>query len=219
MESHSASRKITALKAQKRRRDRVNVYLDGEYAFALSRIVAAWLEVGAELSEAKIAELTAADQREAAYQQALKFLSYRPRSEAEIRNNLCKHDIDETIILDVLQRLKKSGLLHDRDFARNWVANRNEFSPRGRRALRAELRQKRVADDLIDEALAELDETTLAERAARQKAHKVHTDDWQTFFRKMAGFLGRRGFNYEIIREIVPRLWAERSAAKSEEEV
>ncbi len=69
-------RKITALTHQKRNHRRVNVFLDGEFAFGLANIVAAWLKVGIDLSEEKITELLAADEREVLYQRALHLLSY-----------------------------------------------------------------------------------------------------------------------------------------------
>ena len=50
-------KKITALTAQKRNPNRVNIYIDGEYAFSLARIVAAWLRVGQELDEEKLKKL------------------------------------------------------------------------------------------------------------------------------------------------------------------
>ena len=94
--------KITGLKVQKRNKDRVNVYLDGEYAFGISRIVAAWLRNGQELSEEKIAELKAQDNVEVALQRALNYLSYRPRSEQEVRQNLKKHKYHEGVILSLI---------------------------------------------------------------------------------------------------------------------
>src|SRR5262245_14647340 len=85
--------KVTAIEIQKRSPNRVNVYLDGEFAFGLARIVAAWLKVGQDLDEKKIEQLQAEDARERALQQAILFLSYRVRSESEIRRNLRKHEI------------------------------------------------------------------------------------------------------------------------------
>ena len=84
-------RKITGLKVQKRNSNRVNVYLDGEFAFGLSRITAAWLEIGVELDQDQIQKLQSEDDAEVAYQKALNFLSYRPRSERELIENLSKH--------------------------------------------------------------------------------------------------------------------------------
>jgi regulatory protein len=85
--------KITAIEPQKHDPDRVNIHLDGNYAFGLTRITATWLKIGQELSDDKIASLQAEDGRERAYQQAMLFLSYRARSESEIRQNLGKHEI------------------------------------------------------------------------------------------------------------------------------
>ena len=82
--------KITALKVQKRNPNRVNVYLDDEFAFGLARIVAAWLHIGQELSVDKIALLQAQDAGEVAYLQALHFISFRPRSEVEVHRKLAE---------------------------------------------------------------------------------------------------------------------------------
>ena len=85
-------KKITALEVQKNNPNRVNVHLDGEFAFGVARIVAAWLKVGDMMDEEKIQKMRVEDARERAYQQAMLFLSYRARSENEIRKNLRKHE-------------------------------------------------------------------------------------------------------------------------------
>lgn len=203
------TRTITALQAQKRNRQRVNVYLDGEFAFGLARIVAAWLKVGQVLSQEKIEELQTKDAQEAAYQQALRILSYRDRSHAEIAANLKEHGYEPAIISQVLQRLKDRGLADDQRFARVWTENRSEFRPRSRRMLAYELRQKGLADDEIDRALTGLDDAELAFQAAQKQARKLRDLAWPDFRQKMVGFLARRGFNYEISAESAARSWAE----------
>lgn len=203
------AKKITALKLQKRNRNRVNVYLDDEFAFGLSRIVAAWLHTGQELSEEKIAELKAKDGVEVALQRALNFLSYRARSEKEVRQNLTKHGYDEPVIDEIIERLKRGGLLNDADFAEQWVDNRSEFRPRGRQVLRLELRQKGIPDEIISSTLEPLDETELAFRAAQKKARRYRELEYPDFRKKMSGFLARRGFHYGIISEVVPKIWEE----------
>ena len=201
--------KITGLKVQKRNKDRVNVYLDGEYAFGISRIVAAWLRTGQELSEEKIAELKAQDNVEVALQRALNYLSYRPRSEQEVRQNLKKHKYHEGVIDEIIERLTRGGLVNDSSFAELWVENRSEFRPRGERMLQAELRQKGISDEVISQALSELDETSLAFKAARKKGRRYRTLEYQDFQKKLYGFLARRGFHYGIISEVVPKVWEE----------
>ena len=117
--------KITALQAQKRNPQRVNVFIDGEFAFGLSRITAAWLSIGQVIDHEKIRELQAADEKEVAYQKALHFLSYRSRSENEVRNNLRKHNFSDEVIPEVLDRLRQNHLVNDLDFAQSWVENRS----------------------------------------------------------------------------------------------
>jgi regulatory protein len=78
-------KKITALTAQKRDPNRLNVYLDGEFAFGLARITAVWLKVGDNLDEQKIKQLQVEDSNERAIQQALLFLSYRVRTSASTK--------------------------------------------------------------------------------------------------------------------------------------
>ena len=193
---------ITALQVQKRNPNRINVHLDGEYAFGLARIVAAWLQVGQTLDEGKIAELQAEDARERAMQQAMLFLSYRARSEKEIRENLSKHEIPKAVIEDTIERLRQNGLANDKNFADVWIENRSTFRPRGRRALALELRQKGIDDPTIESALEDVDEDTLAYEAGQKKARKLRVQEWSEFRKKMSDFLGRRGFSYSVIAPI-----------------
>lgn len=122
-------RTITAIEVQKKDPNRVNLYLDGEFAFGLARIVAAWLKVGQRLDDEKLAALQVEDARERAYQQAMLFLSYRARSEREICRNLHKHEVPEAVIEETLERLRRERLADDDQFARMWVENRNTFRP------------------------------------------------------------------------------------------
>jgi regulatory protein len=201
--------KISAIVSQKGDPDRVNIHLDGEYAFGLAQIVAAWLKVGQELSEEKIASLQAEDARERAYQQALLFLSYRTRSESEIRQNLRKHDLPEEVIEQTLVRLRENRLADDGQFARAWVENRNTFRPRSRRALAVELRQKGLSEETAQSALAAVDDEALAYQAGLKRTHRLRDLEWNEFRRKLSEFLARRGFPYSVIAPVVSRLWNE----------
>jgi regulatory protein len=201
--------KITAIEVQKRTPNRVNVYLDGEFAFGLARIVAAWLRVGQELSEEKIEQLQAEEARERAYQQAMLFLSYRDRSESEIRKNLRKHDIPEPVIEQTLERLRQDGLANDHQFARGWVENRSAFRPRSRRLMAMELRQKGLADEAISAATENVDDEALAYEAAQKKVARLKNLEWSEFRKKLSDFLGRRGFSYSVVAPVVTRIWNE----------
>ncbi|MFM8322954.1 MAG: regulatory protein RecX [Chloroflexota bacterium] len=187
----------------------MNVHLDGEFAFGLARIVAAWLQVGQEIDDEKIAQLKEEDAKESAFQQALTFLSYRPRSEAEIRQNLAQHKIGEPYASQVITRLKDNGMIDDTRFANAWVENRTELRPRSRRALAYELGQMGVDRQTIDEALGDLDDAEMAYQAAQKRAGKFENLEWNDFRLKMTRYLALRGFSYDACSQAVSRVWQE----------
>ncbi len=197
---------ITALRFQKRDQDRVNVYLDGRFAFGLAAIEAARLRVGQALSDEDVARLQELDQVERAYERALNFLSYRPRSEAEVRRRLRKKKVDDEVVEATIERLERAGLLDDREFARYWVENRVQFNPRGARALRHELRGKGVANSVIAEALEDFDEETAAHRVAEKGARRLAHLEPSDFRRKFKGYMVRRGFSYTTIEPLVEEM-------------
>ena len=205
---------ITAVEIQKRRPDRVNVDLDGEFAFSLSGMLAAGLKVGAQLSPEQIASLQARDADEAAYQRALRLLSLRDRSEAELRIHLRKHKTPEDVLERTLARLREHRHADDAKFARTWIENRTAFRPRGRRALAWELRQKGIPADVAEAALSGLDEVALAHQAGLKKARQLDAADWQDFRTKVAAYLARRGFPSSIIASTVSDLWTETHAGQ-----
>ena len=130
---------ITAIKVQKRDTERVNIDLDGEFAFGLSRITAAWLKIGDRLSEERIVLLQQEDAIEVAYQRALLLLGYRSRSEQEMRRKLAEKNFSVDQVEQVVKKLKQANLIQDRSFALAWVENRNNSHPRSQRLIRHEL--------------------------------------------------------------------------------
>ncbi len=211
---HLTMRKITALEVQKKNPNRVNVHLDGEFAFGLARITAAWLKVGDTLTDEKIAALQNEDMRERALQQALLFLSYRARSEKEIRQNLKKHEYSEDAIEHTLTRLRENRLANDNEFAQAWVENRSTFRPRSRRALTMELRQKGLDEETVREAVSNVDEEALAYETARKRAPRLASLEWGEFRKKLSEHLARRGFPYPVVSSVVTRIWNETHAAE-----
>ncbi|MCA9919133.1 MAG: RecX family transcriptional regulator [Anaerolineales bacterium] len=201
--------KITALTRQRRNQERINVFIDGTFAFGLAEITAVYLRVGQELSPADIEKLQGADQVEKAKELAIRYIEYRPRSLAETRQHLQKKEYPEAVVEQVLERLQAVGLLDDAAFARYWVDQRETFKPRSKIALQQELRQKGLERTLIDEVTAELDEFAAAQQAAEPKARRWSNLPEQQFRQKLGGFLQRRGFGYDVVREVTKALWDE----------
>jgi regulatory protein len=197
---------VTTLEIQKRNKERVNIYIDGEYAFSLSLIEAARLHKGQTLTEAEINALRDQDAVIQAVDSAARFLGYRPRSIAEVRRNLAEKDVPPAVIDAAIERLTAMGYLDDLAFARFWTQNRGEFKPLSHKALRQELRQKGVASAIIEEALEEQNEAELAYKAAQSQLRKLRNLNAKDFHTKLASFLQRRGFSYSTARDVIQRL-------------
>lgn len=199
--------KITRLEQQKRNKDRVNVYLDDEFAFGLNLMDAAHLRKGQELTDSDIAELCQKDAIVKAIGIAVNLLSYRPRSMQEIRQRLRKKDYDEIVIEEAIERMSNLAYLDDTTFARFWIESRNRSKPRGKTALRYELRQKGVADDIIHELLDDLvDEQSAAYQAAQVRVRRMRGKTQFEFKRKIGSFLQRRGFGYDAVKQALDTL-------------
>ena len=200
---------ITGIRPQRRKEDRLNIYLDGAYAFSLHVSIANTLQVGQRLSEQEWAELKNLDAIRIAQEQAVHFLEYRPRSRSELEIHLRSKGFDEQAIQAVAHRFEELKWLDDKLFSQFWVANREDFRPRSRRVLRMELRHKGIDNETIESSLQEIDETASAHKAVQERARRLANLDYQTFRRRLGGFLQRRGFSYETIKSVVEQLWAE----------
>jgi len=193
-------------KVQKRNKKRVNVYLEGTFAFALFATNAARLRVGQWLSDSEIEVLQAADGKDEAYARALHFISYRPRSTQEVRRRLAEKSFSDTMIETTLERLQRAELLDDLEFARYWVEQRQQFRPRSTTMLRYELRQKGVHEETIAAALEMVDDEETAYQAAHQWAQRPSNLTQKDVKRKLSAYLARRGFSYSVARDAIARL-------------
>jgi regulatory protein len=207
---------ITTIRRQARHAGRVNIDLDGSFAFGLAEILAVGLKVGQTVSAAQVEDLLARDQVETGYQRAIKLVGRRPRTEQEIRRYLHGKGLAEPAQDAVVDQLQRAGWLDDAEFARMWVENRTAFRPRGSTALRAELRRKGVPSSAIEAALSDWDETQAVNRAARKAARRYQNTDCDDFHKRVGAYLARRGFRQDQIRAVVPRVWREIAEGESE---
>lgn len=200
---------VTTLEIQKKNKERVNVHLDGEYAFSIDLLTAARLHKGQHLTDDEIAALKDGDALSKAVDRAVRFLAYRPRSAAEVRRTLADKKTPEDVIEAAVEHLSSMGYLDDGAFASFWVENRNTFKPLSPRALRYELRQKGVSSADIEAALENLDVADAAYRAAQSQLRAQRGKTRDVFRAKMSAFLQRRGFDFDVIHSTVEQLIAE----------
>jgi regulatory protein len=204
-------KRITALRSTGGRQKRVSLYLDGRLVLRLDAevVVKEGLAVGQELSPEQVADLTKQNLYHRCLAAAVHYLSYRPRSVSEIRSQLRRRGFFDHDIEAVLARLTEQGLVDDASFARFWRDNREQFSPRSRLMTGLELRRRGVPSAIIEEALSSISDEDIAYRAAGARARKLSLTDYHDFYRRLGGYLKRRGFGYGIINHTVERLWRE----------
>jgi len=202
---------ITALRVGKSRGKRINVFLDGKFAFSLEAEVAVreGLQPGQELSAGEIEVLARSDHFHRCLNAATHYLSYRPRSESELRERLYQRGFNGDSVEAVLVKLKEQGVVDDMAFTQFWKDNRESFSPRSQWLTKLELKRKGVAEGIIDQVTDAIDDDNSAYRAALSKARSLPLSDRQDFCRRLGGYLKRRGFGYRVIKHTTERVWQE----------
>jgi regulatory protein len=197
---------ITRLVAGKKNPSRVNLYLDGRFAFALSidEVVKHGLKKGLVLTADQITSLIETDLNDKAYNKILNFLSYRPRTIKEVRDRLKQYDLTDPKTQDrIIARLKSHGYLNDESFARWFIASRNTHRPRSPRLLIQELRSKGISQETIDAVIAEASPEPVVIRRLLVKKLGSSRPLQPQERQKIYGFLSRQGFSWEVIKEVV----------------
>ena len=203
-------KKITDLKIQKNNRQRVSVFLDGQYAFSLSLSAAVDLKKDGTIETARIDQLLREDELHGAYNCAIRYLTRRPRSINETRAFLTGKGYGSDAVGKAIGRLVAQNYLDDIAYARLWIEHRMRWRPRSAFALGFELRQKGITHGIIETLLTGFDDDTAALRAI-----KGHLRQWQNleknqFKSKLFNFLKNRGFCYDVCCNTFQRAWLER---------
>lgn len=203
--------KITALRTNKNNPKRVSLFFDGKFAVSMGVEDAAkeGLRVGQEFSPDQMKGLLKNLSISHCMNAAYRFLSYRPRSEAEMRERLKRRGFEDTQIEIAINKLKEQNLLDDTAFARFWNDNRKTFRPKSQRLTRLELKKKGVADEIIDDIVNKENDMDSAYHAALHKAPRLTRLEFEDFRRRLGDYLKRRGFSYPVINQTVKRIWQE----------
>ncbi|MBB1079788.1 recombination regulator RecX [Limosilactobacillus sp. STM2_1] len=159
--------KISKIEAQKRK-GRYNVYLDGKYAFPVAESVLIQFNLmkGAELDKEQISAIVTADQQAKAYSRMLDYLSYQMRTESDIIKKLKETNTPEEFIVPILKKLRAQHLVDDHAYAAAYVRTVMNTELKGPIVIRQHLRQKKIGENDIDNALAQF---TLADQAENAK--------------------------------------------------
>lgn len=200
--------KISSIVAQKNKK-RVNVYVDGFYAFSVFKesLIGLNLFQEKEISKKEIEEIKNIDIENKSMSKAYNLLSYRPRSKEEIRKKLSLKFSDK-IVKNTLKELEEKKYLNDEAFVDFWFENRAKS--RGVALLRYELFKKGVAAEIIEQKISthkpEKDlENAIALIKSKGKFKKLEQKEAR---QKIGSYLARRGYSYDIIKKALRRMYA-----------
>jgi len=207
---------ITKIEQQKRHPDRVNIYLDGEFAFGLHKDVAVKyaLRKGDNIDQSIITRLTSSDEFASAKSKALRFISRRMHSEKELRTKLIEREYHPKIVDEVIEYLRSIDFVNDEKFTKAFVNDFQLRKPAGKRLLQQQLHLKGISSAIIQNALGETNESReydIALQAAMKKLdhYKVSRKklEPQKQHQRIAQFLQRRGFSWSVISSVSKKIF------------
>lgn len=201
--------RITKLSQQKRDKNYLNIFIDGVFSFTtdVDSIIRLKLHTNQELTQEELENTIKEVDFARWYNSSLRLISRRPRAIQEVKDYLSKHEVGETTQSMVVERLLERKYLNDEVFTQWFIEQRNFFRPKGARALAYELRQKGIAQDVINKVL---DKNTLPQDEY-EKAKTISSKKlvmWKSLpsekqKQKLVGFLGRRGFSWDVISPLL----------------
>lgn len=148
------------------------------------------------------------DSFEKLYNKALRFLSFRPRSEKEVEDYLKKKNSDSETSKKIINKLKEYNFLNDKEFARLWFESRTKLKPRAKRVIKMELKQKGIDEEIIDNLFENnnTEDKEIALALAERRVKRYANEDPQKRKEKMYRYLASKGFNYDIIKDVVDHI-------------
>ena len=198
--------KITDINPQKRN-ERVNIFIDGKFAFGLSQELCFkyGLNVDKEVSQEFIDDVLKSEEESKVINSALNLLSYRQNSIQELYSKLKRKRYEEEYILKAIEYCKDRNYLDDKLYAEYYVKDKTYLNKYGSVRIRYDLLKKGVSKDIIDEVL-DLDfndEFSRALELAGKKIKSYSNDDKDAIYRKLGGFLQRKGYTYDVVTKVL----------------
>lgn len=207
------SGQITRLEVQKKRKDRINIYLDQQYAFSahVDLVLEYRLDKGVVLSTEGLKTIVEADDRYMAYQYGLRYALTRNISTMACKKKLSLQGFDESSVEDAIEKLLANDYLNDERYARYYCEMKAAHV--GRNRLLMELSRqgvdRRIANEAIEAVLVEEDQLEEAQRLARKKLEQLGMVLDHKNYAKVYGLLSRKGFAQDITRRVMDLLRTE----------
>lgn len=197
---------ITNIELQKNN-DRVNIYIDDKFAFGLSVELRFkyGLHIGDEIEQNFIDDILKSEEKAKVTNYALKLLSYRQKTEAEMFKALKRKGYDDTFIEHTISYLKENKYIDDLEYARMFIKDKQNLSKLGPNRIKFELLKKGISKEIIDSTLniSSNEEYDSAYELALKKQKSYLGQDKYAVYRKLGGFLQRKGYSFDTISKVL----------------
>lgn len=202
---------ITKIEAQKRKEDRVNIYVDEKFFMAIYKelVFTFNLKKGDNIDEEYLKKILKDEMFLKGKNKALNILSKASQSEKKIREKL-NEDFEEDTIDDVIDFLKKYNFINDSELASKIVNTNVNLNKYGKNKIKQNLYNKGIEKSAIDEAISEIDYDAEFENAlylAQKRYDRVKNEDPKKAYAKIANHLAYKGFNYDIIKSVLNKIF------------
>lgn len=198
--------KITDITPQKQN-ERENIYIDDKFAFGISAELRYKydLYIGKEITDDFINDVLKAEEQNKVLNHAFNILSYGQKSKKDVYTKLMRKGYEEEFILKAIEYCEDRNYINDKLYAENFIKDKTNINKYGSNRIRYDLISKGVSKDIIDEVL-DLDHDEEYERAielAHKKMKSYKNDDKAAIYRKLGGFLQRRGYTYDVVSKVL----------------
>lgn len=198
--------KITSIEPQKKKSNRFSIFIDGEYTFSLEDIdlVKLALKEGQEITSVDIEFYKQNYEFSKAFDKALRYVSFKRRTKSQIEKKMIELGYDENTVEKVIYKLNEFKYLDDEQYAEDYIKDRINMRPSGKRLIAMELKNKGINENIIIEKIeaTEIDEYGMAYALAQKKVTRIQKLDRKEL-QKIYAFLMRKGFASDIIMRVL----------------
>ncbi|MDY0235144.1 MAG: RecX family transcriptional regulator [Gudongella sp.] len=189
---------------------RCNIYIDGDFAFGIDYSIKQEYDLykGKSLDEETIQLLKDKDDIKKAKNRAYNYLSYRQRTCAEMKKYLESKDFNNQTVENTISTLLVEGYLDDYKFAETFLLEKSSLKGYGPYRIKHELRNKGINDNII-ESILDIYEEDIEEltRLVLSKYKNILNEERDIIYRKVGGFLQRRGHSYDTIKKVLNKIF------------
>ena len=199
---------ITKIEIQKKNKERVNLFLDNEYAFSISTelVYKEGLRVNLNVDIEKLKDLAEKEEMLRCNNSAIRIIERNYKTEKEVRNKLIEKGYNENAINNAIDFLQKYNFLNDNTYTKMYV--KDKLNSQGSNKIKYTLMKKGISKEMIEEELQNIDrddEKKVAMELAQKKLSSIKKseNDKYKISGKLYRFLTSKGYNYDIVKETV----------------